>query len=487
MTANEITELRMPQRSKPKVGRPTKGVIAQAMVPHHERVRAIDAERQSLATIFGILQARKASTRQEIEEVSGLSRAVVADRLATLLRFGLVDEEALGRPTGGRAPRLVQVKAAAGLVLVAVINESLLGAGVADLSGKLLVEHHEPIASNGGLNGMVSRLETLFDWLLEQQQARRRVWGVGIAVPGPVEIAAGQRFGVAGFHFAPNREDMPLVERLAHRYQAPVAVRNAVQMRTLGELRAGSGVGADNMVFVELGREIVAGLISGGRLHRSVQGTAGMIGHTATGEEGARTCRCGNVGCLEAVAGVEAVVGDATHAAKEGRSRPLAEVLASEGEVTVSDVGVAAQRGDAFSAELLSRCGRHIGTVLAGLVNAFNPSLIVLGGEIAATGDVVLAAIREAVYRRSHPLATRDLSIVRSQMGSSAELVGSAFTVIDDLFAPDFLYGWIAQGSPRKHPEVAELIARAEAMDRHRYSEALQPPAIGGPADESAA
>jgi len=487
MSANETAELGMPQRSKSKGGRPTKSGAAQAMVRHGERVRAIDAERQSLATIFGILQARKSATRQEIEEHSGLSRTVVADRLATLSRFGLVDEQALGRPMGGRAPRLVQLKADAGLVLVAVINESLLGVGVADLSGKLLVEHHEPIESNGGLNGMVSRLETLFDWLLEQQQARRRVWGVGIAVPGSVEIAAGQRFGAAGFHFVPNREGMPFVERLAHRYQAPVAVRNAVQMRTLGELRAGSGVGADNMVFVELGREIVAGLISSGRLHRSARGTAGMIGHTATGEEDARTCRCGNVGCLEVVAGVEAIVGDATHAAMEGRSRPLAEVLASEGEVTVSDVGVAAQCGDAFSAELLSRCGRHIGAVLAGLVNAFNPSLIVLGGEIAATGDVVLAAIREAVYRRSHPLATRDLSIVRSQMGSSAELVGSAFTVIDDLFAPDFLYGWIAQGSPRKHPEVAELIARAEAMDRHPHSEAPQPPAFGGPADESAA
>jgi predicted NBD/HSP70 family sugar kinase len=193
------------------------------------------------------------------------------------------------------------------------------------------------------------------------------------------------------------------------------------------------------------------------------------------------------VGCLEVVAGVAAIVRDATQAANEGRSRHLAEVLAAEGEVTVLDIGVAAQRGDAFSAELLSRCGRHIGGVLAGLVNAFNPSLIVLGGEIASTGDVLLAAIREAVYRRSHPLATRDLSIVRSQMGSSAELVGSAFTVIDDLFAPDFLYGWIAYGSPRKHPEVADLILRADASGLRPRSDAPQPPAIGGSAEESAA
>jgi len=178
---------------------------------------------------------------------------------------------------------------------------------------------------------------------------------------------------------------------------------------------------------------------------------------------------------------------DRAQAAKEGHSRHLAEVLAAEGEITVSDVGVAAHRGDAYSAELLSRCGRHIGAVLAGLVNAFNPSLIVLGGDIASTGDVLLAAIRETVYRRSHPLATRDLSIVRSEMGSSAELVGSAFTVIDDLFAPEFLYGWIAQGSPRKHPEVAELIARAGTSARSR-SEAPQPPAAGGGlADEGAA
>ena len=97
------------------------------------------------------------------------------------------------------------------------------------------------------------------------------------------------------------------------------------------------------------------------------------------------------------------------------------------------------------------------------MANAFNPSLIVLGGEVAETGDVLLAAIREAIYRSSHPLVTRDLRIVRSQMSDSAGLVGSALTLIDDFFAADLLAGWIATGSPSGHPEVVALLATAEA------------------------
>ena len=120
----------------------------------------------------------------------------------------------------------------------------------------------------------------------------------------------------------------------------------------------------------------------------------------------------------------------------------------------------------AFSAELLSRCGRQIGTVLATLTNALNPQLIVIGGEVAETGDILLAAIRETVYRRSYPLVTRDLRIVRSQMLNSAGLVGSALTLTDTLFSAAFLEGWISSGVPLHHPEIAALIARSDSMQK---------------------
>ena len=138
--------------------------------------------------------------------------------------------------------------------------------------------------------------------------------------------------------------------------------------------------------------------------------------------------------------------------AREGHSRYLAEMLAENAEITPVDVGLAAQVGNSACAELLARCGRLIGTALAPIANAFNPALIVIGGELGQSDDILLAAIREAVYRRSHPLVTRDLRIVRSPMGNSSGLAGSALMVADAIFETASLARWIGYGSPQRAP-----------------------------------
>jgi hypothetical protein len=120
-------------------------------------------------------------------------------------------------------------------------------------------------------------------------------------------------------------------------------------------------------------------------------------------------------------------------------------------------VSQAAQMGDAVSAAILSDSGHLIGQVVATLANALNPELIVLSGAIVQTNDILLAALREAVYRASHPFVTRDLRIIRSQMGSSAGLVGAARVASEALFAPSFLKEWVMQGSPLSHPAFVTL------------------------------
>ncbi len=447
---------------KAELSRSGKGATAPRVRAHARRPRRIDAENHGLAAILGLVRAAETRSRHELERASGLGRAVVAGRLQTLSRLGLVREDALGAAAGGRAPRLARFRAEAGLLLVAVLDAAMIGVGVADLSGKLLIEHHEAADLAAGPQVTLKRLGTLFDWLLEQHRKDQQVWGIGIALPGPVETDTDQRFAFPPVHVLPSWNNFPFAEQLVLRYRAPVVLRGSVQMRTLGESRTGSGIGARDMLFMDLGREISAGVIADGALYRGTQGMAGMIGHVATSDDSRLICRCGNVGCLEAAAGAEAIVREALAAAKDGRSRHLADTLASATEITVADVGVAAQRGDPFSAEILSRCGRHIGAALAAAVNVLNPSLIVLGGEIAETGDILLAAIREAVYRRSHPLVTRDLRIVRSQMRNSAGLVGSALAMVDQFFTPDFVEGWVGSGTLLRHPEVEALVAFAE-------------------------
>ncbi|TPI30835.1 ROK family protein [Mesorhizobium sp. B3-1-6] len=343
------------------------------------------------------------------------------------------------------------------MILVAVLDHSSLAVGVSDLSGGLLAEHHEAVELAAGPEPVVQRLATLFAWMLEEHGSEAAIWGVGLAVPGAVEKSDGQRLFAPALNAFQNWDGFPFVEQLATAVGAPVWVRSGVQTMTMGELKSGSGIGLTDMIFVKLGRSIGAGVISEGVLHRGAQGAAGMIGHTFI--EG---------GTLESVAGSEVLGREARLAAESGRSAYLAEVLARAGDVTITDAGHGAQLGDTFCIDLLGRCGRAVGEVLAPLANLLNPSLIALGGNVAETGDILLAAVREAVYRQAHPVVTRDLRIVRSQMGGSAGLVGAAQVVAESLFDARFLQGWITLGSPREHPEFKEFLAQASAESSNR-------------------
>ena len=429
-------------------------------------VRRTDTETQSLANILNLVRTGATSTRQAIEAETGLGRAIVAERVATLIGHKLLEEGELGSTAGGRPPRTIRFSDGTGVILLATIGQSTISIGIAELSGRLLAEHHEPLDPAPSADQLVKRLGTLFDWVLEQHKGGRSVWGIGIALSGPVDAKDGQPFRSPIFNVLPSLSGYPFVERLAVRYQAPVWVRNKVHMTTLGELRAGSSesASASDLLFVELGAEINAGLISGGRLHRGFQGSAGMIGHIQVDKGQQTVCRCGNAGCLETVAGGDAIARAGLEAAKSGRSRILADLLAQNGELTAADVGSASHLGDPASSEILSRCGRLIGTVVAALATAINPTVIVLGGVVAQTSDIPLATIRETIYRCAHPLVTRDLRILRSQMSSSAGLVGLAFGVVEELFAAETLVAWIGCGSPLQHPDTKVQLQNAEAV-----------------------
>ncbi len=419
----------------------------------------VDAENLHLALILNLIRNGEASTRQDIERRSGLGRAIVTDRLATLTELGLIEDGQRGQSTGGRAPRIFRFRKDAGLILLAVIDSTTIGVGCADLSGHLLAEHYEAANAEEGPVPILKRLGTLFDWLLETHQEGREIWGIGLTVAAPVEPAPDQPFASPHIHSMPGWQDFPLVETLAERYGVGVWVRSNTQMMTLGEFAAGSS--APDMILVDIGREISAGLISGGRLHVGAQGGAGMLGHFFVDETAQTLCRCGKRGCLETVAGAEVIVQAATRGAQGGKSSLLEETLSASGEITAADVGVAAQRGDSFSVDLLARGGMLIGTAIAELANAFNPSLVVLSGSLVQTSDILLSAIRETVYRRSHPLVARELRIVRSQMGASAALTGAATVVLDNLYHTAPLSFWVAMGSPLRHPEYARHIEAA--------------------------
>ena len=380
-------------------------------------------------------------SRGALAERTGLGRSVVAQRVAELELAGLVDEDGTGPSTGGRPPRRLSFRGDAGHILTADLGATSIDVALADLNGRILEHRSEPADIADGPETVLGRVESLMDAVTAAANRTEPCFGVGIGVPGPVEFDTGRPVAPP---IMPGWDDYPIRERLEARFGAPVWVDNDVNVMALGDWRAGAAQGHANVVFVKIGTGIGAGLIFDGQLYRGSNGSAGDMGHAQVLEDGV-ICRCGNVGCLEALAGGQALAREAELAGQEGRSALLQAIIDDGRSPTARDVAEAASRGDAACVELLQASAHYIGVMLATLVNLFNPSLIVIGGGVASAGDLYLAAIRQTVYRRSLPLATRRLQIVPSSLGPMAGVIGASAMVADELFSQEHLASTLAR------------------------------------------
>jgi glucokinase-like ROK family protein len=403
-------------------------------------------EPNDLIAVLDHVRANGESSRAELAQATGLGRSVLTQRVDALRHYGLLAEDRVGVSTGGRAPRLLRFRSDAGYLLVADLGASSTDVALADLAGRILVHRQEPSDIAAGPESVLAHVEQLFEECVAEAGGDRSLWGIGIGVPGPVEFDSGKPVSPP---IMPGWDGYAVRERFAGR-NVPVWVDNDVNVMALGELTAGCGRGVDDFVFVKIGTGIGAGIVVDGRIHRGAKGSAGDVGHIHVQAGREVTCRCGMNGCLEAFAGGAALARDAEAAARAGRSAILQALLAEKGYLDAADVAAASKHGDPVSIELITEAGRLIGQMLTGVVNFFNPSLIVIGGGVAGAGDLLLATIRQAIYRRSLPLATRDLVVRRSALDGRAGVIGAATMAANELFAREFLPRWLPAGSPAR-------------------------------------
>lgn len=371
----------------------------------------------SPAHLLSLIRSGKASTRGDLVRVTGLARSTIAQRVDSLLSSGLLIETGEAPSTGGRPPTMLGFNGDAGVVLAADLGATHSLIAITNLAAMPLVEETAEWDIDDGPESILERLESTFDDLLGRPGGPSSLRGIGIGLPGPVDFSRGMAINppiMAGWN------EYPVAERFSDRYHVPVLVDNDVNIMAIGEHFAAERSVPD-LLFVKVGTGIGSGLILGGRLHRGAQGAAGDMGHVqAAGQE--VVCRCGNNGCLEAAAGGAAL------AAALGEHR--------DGIVDSRDVVRLVNEGDEEAIRAVRSAGRLIGQVLAGMVNLLNPAVIVIGGDMAAAEQQLLAGIREVVYRRSTTLSTTALEIKRTTLGDSAGITGAAAMVIDHLLEP---------------------------------------------------
>lgn len=386
--------------------------------------RARSLNPATAATVFRLIRDRTATSRSEIGRHTGLSRTAVAARVAALIDTGLVQEGPQpGSSTGvGRPATRLAFDASAGVVLCAAIGRSRTQVGVVDLAGEIVAETEIAQEIGLGPDDLLPRVVgALAETLGRARRDVRAVKGVGVSIPGTVDQERGCSLDspiMSGWH------EVPIAPRFADLTPAPVHVENDTNVIALSE-RDGHLAGAPDALIVKASTGFGAGIVTRGVLQHGALGAAGEIGHVKYPPAKGLACRCGETGCLEALAGGWALVRD----------------LRADGVDVdhVRDVVALAMAGDQRARRAVRRSGRHLGSVLATAVTLLNPATVVVGGDMQPAYEPFVAGLRETLYRDATPIATRELTIVAATHGAQAGLRGCAALALDHALDDDVI------------------------------------------------
>jgi predicted NBD/HSP70 family sugar kinase len=374
----------------------------------------------SAGELLRLIVAGEAKTRSELALVTGLARSTVSQRVDALVQQGWLVEGGEAPSTGGRRPTVLAFNRGAGILLVADVGATHSRMAVADLAGTPLAETSGDMDVAAGPPEVLEWVHRRFqDLLAEVGRSELDVRGVGVGVPTPVEFVTGRPIHPP---IMPGWDNFAIPAWFQERLDVPVLVDNDVNIMAVGE-HWSHWREQENVLFIKVGTGIGCGIIAGGRIHRGAQGAAGDIGHVRVAGYEEILCECGNPGCLESIASGRALARQLTAmgiGAKHGR-----------------DVVRLVKSGNRDALRLVRDAGRLIGRVLSAAVNLLNPATIVIGGDVAEADQHLLAGIREAVYERSTPLATRALKIEKSVLGDRAGIAGAAIMISERLISPE--------------------------------------------------
>ncbi len=369
-------------------------------------------------------------SRADLARQMDLTRAAITTIVNDLIEADLVRETETDLDTassGGRRPIHLEINPQHSKILgvdMAVTHLSLL---LADFSAHVISDVELPFDIKNNPQECLQEVDRQARRLLERAGLTfQDIIAAAVAVPGPVVNSFG---GVSAPPIMPGWDGIPIRDILSAQWNIPVVIGNDADFGALGEWAYGAGRGEQNLAYIKVGSGIGAGLLLDGHIYVGSTGCAGEIGHTTIQENGP-VCSCGSQGCLEALAGGNAIAQRAKEAVRAGKRTLLSNISPSAG-ITARDVAEAARLGDLVAQQIITSAGSYLGIAIASLVNVFNPSLVVVGGGVAQVGDLLLNPVRQTVHERSLRPAAQALRISTAVLGRRSTGIGSVVQAIN--------------------------------------------------------
>jgi glucokinase len=297
--------------------------------------------------------------------------------------------------------------------------------------GDIISQEYCLTLAHEGVEAVINRLLTTASNTLDKANMEiSQLEGLGIATAGALDTKRGI---VTASPNLPGWHNVPLKDIITEKLGVNVYLMNDANAAALAEYLLGAGRGAHNMIYITVSTGIGGGVIINGRLYSGVDGCAGEIGHMTIDVNGPK-CNCGNSGCLEVLASGMAVAKEAITRVRRGESSQLSELVAGKLEdIDARIVGIAASRGDPLAFDIIAKAANYLGVGMVNLVNIFNPERIIVGGGMSHLGDMLLEPARRVVRERAFQLAAQSVSIIPSQLGDNAGVIGAAMFVLQSV------------------------------------------------------
>lgn len=301
-----------------------------------------------------------------------------------------------------------------------------LRAAVVDVeSGEITSLRQVPTLARDGHDAVITRMAALIEDVIRTSKiSREDVGGVGIGAPGVLDLERGLVL------FLPNLAgtwpNVPLQQLIRDAVGLPTHLINDARSATFGEWKFGTGRGVETMALFAIGTGVGGGLVIKGRLHLSLGGTAGELGHQSIDFNGPR-CGCGNLGCLEVYASGPAITAYGIKAVVQGLTTRIGEMVDYDlNKITPEVIYRAALAGDAIAQNIFEQVGKYIGVAAANVIVSVGAEKIVIGGGVSRAGELLLDPIRRTVKDRVHVAPVERVDVVLAGLGPNAGLVGAA-------------------------------------------------------------
>lgn len=391
-------------------------------------------QKLNLNLVFDVIRNKSPISQAEVSRVTGLSCGTITNLIKILKKRNFIQEIGFGESSGGRKPVLLKLNPEATFIMSASFKADEIAVAILNLTCEIRKSCVVPTEVEKGEKRVFENFKRAADSLLGSLHLRKRdILGLGASFEGILDhkkgvLARSVRFGW---------QNVPVREILGKSYGLKTYVEGDARTIVLGEYHYGIGKGANSMVCVDIDSGIATAEIFNGRIYHGAFGMEGEIGHSLAAPNGPE-CRCGKRGCLEAVAGGQALISAVRNSGKLknlNNKKMLAE------SVIARNIFRLAEEGDAFILKTIKRIGYHLGLAVANIINYTDPEMVILAGYmINESGDLLLNIVKETAFKHVICGESRKVRIERGVLGGKANLIGAATLVYQDLFNQPRVY-----------------------------------------------